>query len=87
VKDMSEQTSTTNQPVGGFLGDPAEAFAAPAGGGCCGSPVSATTRTIQPGVVAGPCCGTAQEAMAEGSCCGTEAKTEAAASGSCGCGA
>ena len=50
---MSEQTTTN----GGFLGDLAEAFAAPAGGGCCGSPAAAT--------------GTAASAAARGRRCRT----------------
>ena len=82
---MSETTTATTS--GGFLGDPAEAFAAPAGGGCRGSPASATTgATAAPAAVAGPCCGTAEEAKDENSCCGTEAKTEAVATGTGCCG-
>lgn len=78
---MSEQTTT-----GGFSGDPAEAFNPAAGTGCCGSP-AANTGTEKPTGVSAPCCGTTADAKAEGSCCGAEAKTEAVATGACGCGA
>ena len=80
---MSEQTTTTGT-VGGFQGDLAEAFNPAAGSGCCGSP-AANTGTQAAESVAGPCCGTAEQAKAEGSCCGSAAKVEAVASGSCGC--
>ncbi|MBW8806788.1 MAG: hypothetical protein JF587_23470 [Catenulisporales bacterium] len=82
---MSEQTGTTTASTGGFLGDQAEAFTTPAGGGCCGGPV-ASSGDVKVDGVAGPCCGTAREAKAESSCCGTEAKVVAVASGNCGCG-
>ena len=75
------------QTRGGFSGDPAAALTAAGTGGCCGNPPQATltlpdtTRTE-----AGPCCGTATDAVAEGSCCGSTAKAEAVASGQGCCG-
>lgn len=81
---MSEQTINTGT-VGGFQGDLAEAFNPAAGAGCCGSP-AANTGTEPVTRTAAPCCGTSEQAKAEGSCCGSEAKTEAVASGTCGCG-
>ncbi|MFL6114940.1 MAG: hypothetical protein ACJ786_26865 [Catenulispora sp.] len=80
----SDKTSSTTTG-GGLLGDQAEALTAPAGGSCCGSPAASTGDAKVEGV-AGPCCGTAQEAKAEGYCCGSGAKVEAVASGNCGCG-
>lgn len=80
---MSEQTTAT--AVGGFSGDLAEAFNPAAGSGCCGSP-AANTGTEPVAGAAAPCCGTAEQAKAEDSCCGSQAKTEAVASGACGCG-
>ncbi len=54
-------TDTATQ--GGFIGDPAQAYAPPAGGGCCGGPAPAATSDA-----AGGCCGTAPS-QTSGSCC------------------
>ena len=70
-------------PVGGFTGDPAEAFNPPAAGGCCGSPA---TGTGPAGGQTEVCCGTAAQAQASGGCCGEAAKAEAVASGTGCCG-
>ena len=71
--------------VGGFEGDPAEAFAPADGGGCCGSP-AAYTATGGEQAEAAPCCGTSAQASVEGACCGASAKAEALASGAGCCG-
>jgi hypothetical protein len=68
----------TNETVGGFAGDPAEAFTPPASGGCCGSaPATATATT---------CCGTTGAATAAGTCCDPAAKADAVADGAGCCG-
>lgn len=81
---MSEQT-TGSSTAGGFQGDLTEAFNPAPGTGCCGSP-AANTGVQTAARVAGPCCGTAEEAKAEGACCGSAAKTVAvaASTGCCG---
>ncbi|WBQ05125.1 hypothetical protein [Kribbella sp. CA-293567] len=57
-------TSTTSTGSGGFAGDPAEAFAPPSAGSCCGS-----TPTVQSDAEpAAGCCGT--DKAAAGGCCG-----------------
>jgi len=71
---------------GGFEGDPTEALAVSATGGCCGNPPAATLELPEPDLSAGPCCGTPAQARAEGSCCGAEAKAGAVASGAGCCG-
>lgn len=76
-------TQTTGPAVGGFAGDPAEAFDPPAVESCCGSPA---TGTGSAGGQAEVCCGTAAEARASGGCCGEAAKAEAVASGTGCCG-
>ncbi|UBU14010.1 hypothetical protein [Nonomuraea gerenzanensis] len=52
----------TDQSSGGFLGDPHEAFAPPAAGGCCGSQAA----TQESG-----CCGSPAATQQSG-CCGQE---------------
>ena len=71
---MSRETTTT----GGFAGDPAEAFTAPASSVCCGSSPAATGQ-------ASNCCGTVEPADAAGGCCEATAKTDPvpAATGCC----
>jgi hypothetical protein len=78
---MSDETTTT---AGGFRGDPAEAFAPPAIGGCCGGSPVATAGSER--AAAGPCCGSVAEAAASGGCCGETAKAEAVASAAGCCG-
>ncbi|HEU4948812.1 MAG TPA: hypothetical protein VFT31_16820 [Kribbella sp.] len=78
---MATET-TTNSPVGGFAGDPAETFTPPAAGNCCGSaPIGQANAEAASG-----CCGT-DTAVAAGSCCGStpvsEATAEPAAGGGC----
>jgi hypothetical protein len=66
----------TSETIGGFAGDPAEAFAPPASSGCCGSaPATATT-----------CCGSAEAATVAGACCDPAAKADAVADGAGCCG-
>lgn len=74
-------TETTS--IGGFTGDPAEAFAPAATGGCCGS-APAASAGVSP--AASTCCGTAAEAAESGSCCGETAKAEAISAGAGCCG-
>lgn len=63
----AETAQTTEAKAGGFVGDPAEAFAPPAAGGCCGSAPTATSETG----TAGGCCGsTAVTATESTGCCG-----------------
>ena len=80
---MSTETAT-----GGFIADPAEAYAPAAAGGCCGTAPAATATTT--GSVATPaadtCCGTAEAAQAAGTCCAPAAKAESVASGAGCCG-
>jgi hypothetical protein len=76
-------TESTTKPVGGFAGDPAEAFQPPVASGCCGGPAPATTSPSQPATT---CCGTVAQAQAEGSCCGSAAKQDAVAAGTGCCG-
>lgn len=63
---------------GGFVGDPARAYAPPAAGGCCGAPAEGTGA-------AGDCCGTAR-GETSGGCCTPAARQEAidAGAGCCG---
>lgn len=75
-----------NESSSGFAGDLAEAFAPPAGSGCCGSPAGHTDQPKEAGAPTAPCCGTSEQAEAEGSCCGESAKAEAVASGTGCCG-
>jgi hypothetical protein len=49
----------TSETIGGFAGDPAEAFTPPAASGCCGSAPATATAT------ATTCCGTTEA----GACC------------------
>ena len=76
-------TDTTPSVAGGFIGDPADAFAPVAVGGCCGSPAATSGRVD---TSAGTCCGSVAEAAASGGCCGETAKSEAIASGAGCCG-
>jgi hypothetical protein len=77
-------SSETTSAVGGFVGDPAEAFIPPTMGSCCGSsPAPAADRET---VAAGSCCGTVAEAAASGGCCGETVKAQAVASGAGCCG-
>jgi hypothetical protein len=77
---MSTETTT---PVGGFAGNPADAFAPASAGGCCGSaPAQAATSET----ATSTCCGTAAEAQASGGCCGETAKADAIAGGASCCG-
>lgn len=69
--------------VGGFVGDPAQAFSPPAAGGCCGSAAGAPSEATE---AVATCCGTAAAAEAEGSCCGTVARAEAVETGAGCCG-
>lgn len=79
-------TEATNETtVGGFTGDPAEAFTPPAAGGCCES-APAATSTVEAAPAASTCCGTAEAAQTAGACCDPVAKTEAVASGAGCCG-
>ncbi|QNE21054.1 hypothetical protein F1D05_28025 [Kribbella qitaiheensis] len=76
----TETTATT--PAGGFAGDPAQAFAPPSAGSCCGSGPAGQAAAES----TGGCCGT-DTAVAAGSCCGSapvaEAATDEATSGGC----
>jgi len=76
--------STNETTIGGFIGDPAEAFNPPAAGGCCGSAPATTAASSAPAV--STCCGTAETAQSAGACCDPVAKTEAVASGAGCCG-
>ncbi len=83
---------SSNETVGGFVGDPIEAFNPPAAGGCCGSAPTAVASTApaltaaDSAPVASTCCGTVADAQAAGACCGAEAKSEAVAAGAGCCG-
>ena len=74
------------QTQGGFSGDPAAALTVAGTGGCCGNLPQATLTLPETTEAAGPCCGTATDAVAEGSCCGSSAKADAVASGQGCCG-
>jgi hypothetical protein len=78
---MSSETTTT---VGGFAGDPAEAFTPPAIGSCCGS--SPAPAADPETVAAASCCGPVAEAAASGGCCGETVRAQAVASGAGCCG-
>ncbi|TDC26558.1 hypothetical protein E1261_22315 [Kribbella albertanoniae] len=71
-------TETTTTPVGGFAGDPAEAFTPPSAGSCCGSSPAGQAAAES----TGGCCGT-DTAVAESSCCGSEPAADKATSGGC----
>ena len=75
-------TDAITQP-GGFAGNPADAFAPPSAGSCCGS---APTPTASADTSASTCCGTAAEAQASGGCCGETARADAVAGGASCCG-
>lgn len=91
---MSEKNTGT-APVGGFQGDPAEAFHPAAGSGCCGSPAANTGATESGNATVSAAAPVASAASAvsvasapsaastAGPCCGTasEAKTEGACCG------
>ncbi len=65
----------SNETVGGFAGNPAEAFTPPASSGCCG------TTPVSPATATSTCCGTTEAATAAGSCCDPAAKADTVASG------
>ncbi len=69
--------TTSDTPVGGFAGNPAESYAPPAAGSCCGT--TSAGESIE--AAAGGCCGS-DTAGAASSCCGSD--TAGAASSCCG---
>ena len=73
--DAKDTIMATETPLGGFVGDPAQAFTPPSAGSCCGS-ISTSAETT------GGCCGT-DTAVAAGSCCGSEPVAEKATTGGC----
>lgn len=68
---------------GGFVGDPAQAYAPPAAGGCCGGPAPAGTSAAPE--ASGGCCGTVP-AETSGGCCTPAARQDAIDSGAGCCG-
>lgn len=74
------------RPTGGFIGDPAEAFAPPAASGCCGTAPASGASDAGAQAAGSPCCGTAAAAEEAGSCCAPSAKADAVAAGTGCCG-
>lgn len=66
------------ETIGGFAGNPAEAFTPPVSSGCCGTASTGTSTA------ASTCCGTPEAAIAAGACCDPAAKADAVA-GDVGC--
>lgn len=79
----------TKQSVGGFIGNPEEAFSPAATGDCCGAPAAAASTTADAGdVETTGCCRspTAAVEAAEAGCCGqAAANTQATNNSSIGC--
>ncbi len=72
--------TTSDTPVGGFAGNPAESYAPPAAGSCCGT--TSAGESIE--AAAGGCCGS-DTAGAASSCCGSSGVTDEAVTTGGGC--